>query len=90
MQGSNAEFMTARRQDKKLGQIMPKLHLLDSHVVPVIRCVGVGLGLLAEQGSLSIHTKFNEIVRDHWPIRNPLDRLKPARTQNQLLSGTGK
>ena len=31
--------------------VLPKMHILESHVVPFIRKWGVGLGLLAEQGA---------------------------------------
>ena len=51
------------------GHITPKLHLLESHTVPSARRFSVGLGLLAEHASKSIHACFNFLNRlpiDIW------------------------
>ena len=88
VEGLVETFMTACRDivvSKKLGHITPKLHMLEVHVVPSIRRRGVGLGLLAEQGSESIHARFNELRRHHEAIRNPLERLKSV-AQTHLIA----
>ena len=71
---------------RQLGRIAPKLHLLESHVVPSIRRLGMGLGLLAEQGSETIHAKFNSLNRDYHAIPNRLQRLRAVAEQH--LVGT--
>lgn len=50
---------TCRNQvvKRNLGNITPKLHLLERHAVPLIRTVRIGLGLLSEQGVESLHSK---------------------------------
>eukprot|EP00117_Sycon_ciliatum_P050211 scpid43743/ scgid35469/ len=70
---------------RQLGHITPKLHLLESHIVSSIKRLRVGLGCLAEQGSESIHAKFNTLQRDYASMPNKLDRLK-AVTMQHLVS----
>ena len=70
---------------RKLGHITPKLHLLEEHVVPFARRFGVGLGLLSEQGSESIHARFNALARSYHAIPNDLQRLT-AFSQQHLVS----
>ena len=71
---------------RQLGRITPKLHLLESHVVPSIRRLGVGIGLLAEQGSETIHAKFNSLNRDYHAIPNRLQRLRAVAEQHLVAT----
>ena len=43
--------------------VLPKMHMLESHVVPYFKQWGVGLGLMGEQGAESIHAAVNGISR---------------------------
>lgn len=70
---------------RKLGHITPKLHLLEDHVIPFARRFEVGLGLLAEQGSESIHARFNTLARNYHAMPNELQRLT-AISQQHLVS----
>ena len=71
--------------ERKMGNITPKLHLLESHTVSSARRFGVGLGLLGEQGSESIHARFNALERDYHSIPNQLERYR-AMSQQHLVS----
>ena len=48
--------------------ITPKLHLLEDHLIPSVRHVGVGFGLLGEQGGEAIHRRFNELESRFFSI----------------------
>ena len=74
-----ATFMaTARREVvvRKLGNVTPKLHLLEDHVLPCMKRFRVGLGLLGEQGGEGIHHQLNELSATFNSIPNEVDRLK--------------
>ena len=71
--------------DRKQGHITPKLHLLESHTVPSARRFSVGLGLLAEHSSESIHARFNSLNRDYQLMPNELQRMR-AVCQQHLVS----
>ena len=53
-----------------------KMHMLEEHAVEFIQSYGVGFGLLGEQGSESIHARFNSLGISYRNIRNPVERLK--------------
>ena len=61
---------------RKLGNVTPKLHLLECHLVDCMAHFNVGLGLLNEQGSESIHSAFNKLERMHSSVVTTLSRLK--------------
>ncbi|XP_065192129.1 uncharacterized protein LOC135823213 [Sycon ciliatum] len=75
---------SARKEvvDRGLGHITPKLHLLESHTAPAMERLGVGLGLLAEQGAESIHAEFNTLERRYRQIPALLQRLKAMAEQH--------
>ena len=56
---------------RQRGHITPKFHLLEEHTVPLMKRVGVGLGLLAEQGAESLHSIFNsyDVVFKNIPVK---------------------
>ena len=41
--------------------IIPKMHLLEEHVVPWLGQWGIGMGLMAEHGAESIHARINSL-----------------------------
>ena len=49
----------ARGVSPGIGNITPKLHLPEEHVVPLMEVLDVGVGLLGEHGAESIHSTFN-------------------------------
>ncbi len=82
-------FMSAARSDvvkRSRGRITPKLHLLESHVVPSVKRFGIGLGMLGEQGGESIHAEFNLLARTFDNVVRELDRLKMVVKQHCLTT----
>ena len=67
---------------RQKGHVTPKLHLLELHVVPAMTRLRVGLGLLAEQGSESIHAEYNSLERRFWQIPEPVKWLKAIAMQH--------
>ena len=55
---------------------IPKLHMLEDHVVPFIRQWRVGVGMLGEQGVEGIHARFNTLERTYSCMSNRVERLK--------------
>ena len=53
--------------------ILPKMHVMEDHVVPWLKRFHVGAGLMGEQGAESIHEKLE---RDFRGITDDLDCLK--------------
>ena len=49
------------RQHFPESTVLPKMHMLESHVPDWIEKWGVGLGLMGEQGAEGIHKELNEI-----------------------------
>ena len=68
---------TARQEivQRQKGNITPKLHLLEGHVVSAMRHYGVGR-MLAEQGGESIHAEFNTLARELKHTSEDLARLR--------------
>ena len=52
-----------------------KMHLLEEHTVPWARLTGAGFGLLGEQGSESIHARFNSLQRTYHSMHDKVERL---------------
>ena len=61
--------------DRKLGNITPKLHLLERHVVGQMRHFGTGLGLIGEYGAESIHAELNLLAATFDAVPRELDLL---------------
>lgn len=70
------KFMNFYRSKFPQATVLPKMHILEEHVVPWVREWGVGFGLMGEQGAESIHSYFNNLVRTYKSIPNPVDRLR--------------
>lgn len=49
------DFMEFYRQSFPDASVIPKMHILEEHVVRFLRKWGVGCGFLGEQGAESIH-----------------------------------
>lgn len=56
--------------------VLPKMHMLEEHVVPWLRRWHIGFGLMGEQGAESIHAYFNTLVKTFRGIYDPVTRLK--------------
>eukprot|EP00117_Sycon_ciliatum_P000806 scpid26705/ scgid6721/ E3 ubiquitin-protein ligase NRDP1; RING finger protein 41 len=79
-------FMTLVREQivkRHLGNITPKLHLLEQHVVPQMTHFGCGLSLLCEQGGEALHAAFNTLDKK-CSAACPLQRLLSITRQHYL------
>lgn len=56
--------------------IIPKIHLLEDHMVGWLRRFHLGAGLMGEQGAESIHAHIKRLEDNYSSIPNKLDRLK--------------
>ena len=56
--------------------VLPKMHMLEEHVLPFMRKWRIGCGFLGEQGAESIHKYFNLLERTYSSIPDRLTRLK--------------
>ena len=77
-------YMTAFRQHFP-GKVIPKMHILESHVPEWISTHGLGMGVLSEQGGESAHRVFNELRRTFGGIANPVAQLE-AMMKDHLMS----
>ena len=56
--------------------IIPKMHMLEDHIIPFISKSGAGCGFFGEQGGESIHASINTLKRNYCNIKKDTDRLK--------------
>lgn len=68
--------MAFYREGFPQASILPKMHMLEAHVVPAIQHYGVGLGLMGEQGAESIHAAINAIKRSYSNMPEKVMRLE--------------
>ena len=68
--------MTFYRSNFPEATVLPKMHMLEVHIVPWLRRWGVGLGLMGEQGAESIHAAINNITPAFLNIPDRVKRLK--------------
>ncbi|KAI8494387.1 hypothetical protein Bbelb_276130 [Branchiostoma belcheri] len=69
-------FLAKYRELFPTSSVSVKMHLLEEHVIPWIRCWGVGLGFHGEQGVEQVHAVFNRINRSTSSIPDAVRRLK--------------
>ena len=70
------EFLKYYRESFPHASILPKMHILEDHMVDWVKKWRIGAGLLGEQGAESIHAHMNRLDSQFCGIVNPLDRLK--------------
>ncbi len=56
--------------------VLPKVYLLECHMVEWLRKYHLGTGFMGEQGAESIHAHLNRLENTYATIPNKLDRLK--------------
>lgn len=56
--------------------ILPKLHMLEEHMIPFLKKWRLRMGVLGEQGAKSIHARFNNIKQSYSSMPNPVQRLE--------------
>lgn len=55
--------------------VLPKMHMLEAHVVPWLREWHIGFGLMGEQGLESVHAYFNSLKRTYHGIPDRVKRM---------------
>ena len=56
--------------------VLPKMHILEDHVIPWFRRWRLGFGLMGEQGAEAIHAHMMRLERLHQGIPDQVERLK--------------
>jgi hypothetical protein len=77
-------FMAYYRKEFPHATVLPKMHMLEEHVVPWLRKWHVGFGLLGEQGVESIHKHFNQLTRTYKSVPEQVDQLRTLMTEHLL------
>lgn len=70
------DFMAMYRKEFPWATVLPKMHVMEDHVIPWCRRFRLGAGLMGEQGAESIHARIMKLERDYRGIRDKLDSLK--------------
>ena len=66
--------------------VLPKMHVMEDHVIPWLQQWHIGARLVGEQGAESIHAHLMKLERLHQSIANPVDRLKYFFSEQMLES----
>ena len=64
--------------------IIPKMHILEDHVLPWLQHWRVGSGLMGEQGAEQIHAHIHHLEGVYSGIADPLQRLKYIMHEHML------
>ena len=62
-------------REKFRENVIPKMHILEEHIVPFIKQWNIGTGLMGEQGAESIHAAINRIKQRFHAITNKEKQL---------------
>ena len=84
-----AAFMAFYRQTFPEATVLPKMHILEDHVIPWMRRWHIGSGLMGEQGAESIHAHLHRLEIQYNGIVNPLERLKYVIKEHNIESSPG-
>lgn len=64
------------RENYPKATTLPKMHLLEDHMLDWLTKYHLGAGLMGEQGAESIHAHLNRLETTYSSIPNKVDRLK--------------
>ena len=79
------EFMSFYRLTFPQASVLPKMHLMEEHMVTWIQKFHLGFGTMGEQGAESIHASFNSIERSFaCMIHNRVERLMAVVREHHL------
>ena len=70
------EFLAYYRKEFPHATILPKMHLMEDHIIPFMKRFHVGAGLLGEQGAESLHSHLKKLEATYSSIPDGVDRLK--------------
>jgi hypothetical protein len=79
-----ASFMAFYRKEFPGSTVLPKMHLLEDHVVPWLKRWNIGAGLIGEQGAESLHAHMHKLENNYATIPNKVDRLRHIFTAYNL------
>ena len=79
-------FLKFYRQNFPNASILPKMHIMEDHVVPLLQRWRLGSGLMGEQGAESIHAHLMKLERVHQGIPDEVDRWKYIMKEHMLES----
>lgn len=68
--------MVCYRESFPTSTVLPKMHMLEEHVIPWLREWHIGFGFMGEQGAESIHAYFNTLTRTFRGIPDRVSRLR--------------
>lgn len=78
-------FMQFYRATFPHATVLPKMHLMEDHMIPWLRKWHLGFGTMGEQGAESIHASFNSIERSFaCMIHNRVERLLSVVKEHHL------
>ena len=69
-------FLSYYRSTFPSSSVLPKMHILEDHVIPWVKTWKVGCGFMGEQGAESLHARFNYIEMAYNNMRDRVERLK--------------
>ena len=64
------------RENFPQATVLPKMHMLEEHVIPWLKEWHVGFGMMGEQGAESIHKYFNTLAHRFNSTPKSVERLK--------------
>ena len=69
-------FLKFYREHFPSASVLPKMHMLEDHIIPWVKQWRVGCGLMGEQGAESLHATFNNSERSYNNMTNRVERLR--------------
>ena len=81
-----ATFLRTYRELFPNATVLPKMHILEDHVIPWLQRWKIGAGLMGEQGAESIHAHIAQLEQQYSSIANPLERIKYVYREHNLES----
>lgn len=76
--------MAYYRKEFPHATVLPKMHMLEEHVVPWLKRWHVGFGLLGEQGVESIHKHFNVLKTTYRSVPEQVEQLRTLLNEHLL------
>ena len=77
-------FLSHYRENFRGTTILPKMHMLEDHVVPWMQRWHVASGLMGEQGAEQIHAHIQNLERTYSGVADPVQRFAYIMKEHQL------
>ncbi len=79
-----ADFMAFYRLEFASASVLPKMHMLEEHMVPWMRSWRIGCGFMGEQGAESLHARLNCTENAYNNMRDRVERLRVVLQNHHL------